>query len=291
LLSAAAPRLLLLRSFLSSEEAGYLAALAEAAGLEPSRVVAPGGGVSAARTSRGTWLTKLRGKDATVDAVEARLAAASGLPQAFGEGLHVLEYEAGQKYDPHLDACVRLGGGGGGEQGKAQSEDCQGFLRRARGPACGAGAGGATCGDRLATMVMMLHAPEEGGETVFPAAASAVLPADALSAGAADGAAAGNATAEAEPGAIRASTGPCDAPGVFKIRPAVGDALLFWNYLPRADLPSGVDHETYARSGTWADGSADTEAALDPGALHGGCPVRRGRKVIMTRWWRASALH
>lgn len=69
-----------------------------------------------------------------VDAVEARISAATGLPPEFAEGMHVLKYESDQKYEAHYDACVR-------PETAQPSEQCIGFLKRGGGPGCGEGAG------------------------------------------------------------------------------------------------------------------------------------------------------
>lgn len=49
-----------------------------------------------------------------------------------------------------------------------ETESCQRFLQRAGGIKCGPGGGGASCGDRIATIVMYLETPAKGGETAFP---------------------------------------------------------------------------------------------------------------------------
>ncbi|GLI68633.1 hypothetical protein VaNZ11_013003 [Volvox africanus] len=52
----------------------------------------------------------------------------------------------------------------------------------------------------------------------------------------------------------------CDD-GSFKYMPRMGDAVLFWGTKPNGDI--------------------------DPHALHGGCPVKRGEKWVATKWIRS----
>ena len=72
-----------------------------------------------------------------------------GVPQGFGEGLYVLNYRNGQKYEAHSDQCMD------GYAGKEVADAaCLDFLKRAGGPQCGPGKGGPTCGDRVATFIL-----------------------------------------------------------------------------------------------------------------------------------------
>lgn len=43
-----------------------------------------------------------------------------------------------------------------GHQGEKPRDSCSSFLKRAGGPVCGEGHGGASCGDRIATFIMYL---------------------------------------------------------------------------------------------------------------------------------------
>ncbi|PNH11859.1 Transmembrane prolyl 4-hydroxylase [Tetrabaena socialis] len=52
----------------------------------------------------------------------------------------------------------------------------------------------------------------------------------------------------------------CDD-GSFKYMPRMGDAVLFWGVKPNGEI--------------------------DPHALHGGCPVKRGEKWVATKWIRS----
>lgn len=89
------------------------------------------------RTSTGTFFDK--DFDEVVTAVEERVAMVTMLPKANQEGLQVLKYVDGQKYEPHHDYF---------------HDD---YNKR---PENG--------GQRVVTVLMYLATPEEGGETVFP---------------------------------------------------------------------------------------------------------------------------
>ncbi|KAJ4913975.1 Prolyl 4-hydroxylase 5 [Raphanus sativus] len=58
-------------------------------------------GVSSVRTSTGSFIS--RGHDKTVEAIEKRISEFTFLPIENGEGLRVIHYEVGQKFDPHYD--------------------------------------------------------------------------------------------------------------------------------------------------------------------------------------------
>lgn len=86
-------------NFLTPEEADHIKSLAEPQLLR-SGVVDAGTGKSKVddiRTSSGTFLQ--RGQDDIVAAVEQRIAEWTLLPVEYGEGLQVLRYNNGQKYD------------------------------------------------------------------------------------------------------------------------------------------------------------------------------------------------
>lgn len=42
-------------------------------------------------------------------------------------------------------------------QGEKPKDSCINFLKRSRGPTCGDGHGGASCGDRIATFILYLR--------------------------------------------------------------------------------------------------------------------------------------
>ncbi|KAG6435311.1 hypothetical protein SASPL_100181 [Salvia splendens] len=98
---------------------------------------------SSVRTSYGMFFK--RGQDKVIRAIEKRIADYTLIPVEHGEGLqhgeglHVLHYKVGQKYNPHYDYFVDE------------------FNTR-------------NGGQRTVTLLMYLSDVEEGGETVFPEA-------------------------------------------------------------------------------------------------------------------------
>ena len=142
LLRMSRPDLAVLGNFLSEAECS---ALVEAARPSLSRsltvAVKTGGEVlSPDRTSSGMFFT--RGENALVERIEARIARLLNWPLENGEGLQVLRYLPGAEYKPHHDYFDPA------EPGTPS------ILQRG--------------GQRVATLVMYLHAPEQGGATVFP---------------------------------------------------------------------------------------------------------------------------
>ncbi|KAJ0966885.1 hypothetical protein J5N97_023802 [Dioscorea zingiberensis] len=133
------PRAFIYHNFLSKEECEHLISLAKPH-MEKSTVVDSQTGRSKdsrVRTSSGTFLK--RGRDKTIRAIEKRIADFTFIPVEHGEGLQVLHYEVGQKYESHFDYFVdELNSKNGGQ--------------------------------RIATVLMYLSDVEEGGETVFPSA-------------------------------------------------------------------------------------------------------------------------
>ncbi|CAL9052842.1 unnamed protein product [Musa banksii] len=155
------PRAFIYHKFLSKKECDYLIELAKPH-MEKSTVVDSATGWSKdsrVRTSSSMFLR--RGKDKIICAIEKRIADYTFIPvDAFlflffpflfylspkiwfyiftehGEGLHVLHYEVGQKYDPHYDSFH--------DEFNTKNG-----------------------GQRIATLLMYLSHVEEGGETVFP---------------------------------------------------------------------------------------------------------------------------
>ena len=137
-LSSKKPKAYLMRNFLSPQECDHLMMLAKRE-LAPSTVVGDGGSsvASEIRTSAGMFLRK--SQDATVREIEERIARLSGVPVDNGEGMQILRYDKGQKYDPHFD-----------------------YFHDKVNPAPKRG------GQRVATVLIYLVDTEEGGETTFP---------------------------------------------------------------------------------------------------------------------------
>lgn len=107
-----------------------------------------GSEVNAARTSEGMFFA--RGESPLVARIESRIAALLQWPADRGEGLQVLRYRPGAEYRPHYDYFDPAQPGTGA------------VLRRG--------------GQRLATLVMYLRAPEQGGATSFPDVGLEVAP-------------------------------------------------------------------------------------------------------------------
>jgi prolyl 4-hydroxylase len=90
------------------------------------------------------------GENAIVARIEARVAALTGLPIAHGEPLQLLHYPPGGEYVPHHDYF------------DPAFEGVAPLLAQG--------------GQRVATMVMYLREPEEGGDTYFPELEMSVRP-------------------------------------------------------------------------------------------------------------------
>ena len=100
------------------------------------------------RTSMGMFFE--RGEDEVVRRVEARIARLLGWPEKNGESLQILRYGMGAEYKPHYDYF------------DPAEEGTPSILQRG--------------GQRVATLIMYLHEPEEGGATIFPALKMRVAP-------------------------------------------------------------------------------------------------------------------
>ncbi|CAN6863477.1 unnamed protein product, partial [Brassica oleracea] len=133
------PRASIYHNFLTKEECKYLIELAKPH-MEKSTVVDQKTGKSTdsrVRTSSGTFLP--RGRDKIIRQIEKRISDFTFIPVEHGEGLQVLHYEIGQKYEPHYDYFM--------DEYNTRNG-----------------------GQRIATVLMYLSDVEEGGETVFPSA-------------------------------------------------------------------------------------------------------------------------
>lgn len=134
-----APRAYLYHNFLTSAECDYMIQKATPK-MQKSTVVDNRTGKSIdsqIRTSSGMFFR--RGEDPVIEEVERRIAEFSMIPAENGEGIQMLHYEIGQKYEAHYD-----------------------YFHDAVNSAPEKG------GQRIATVLMYLSDIEEGGETVFP---------------------------------------------------------------------------------------------------------------------------
>ena len=136
------PRIVVLGNLLSDDECD---ALIEAANPRMSRsltVETRTGGeeINDDRTSRGMFFTQ--GENELISRIEARIARLVHWPVQNGEGLQVLHYPPGAEYKPHYDYFDPA------EPGTPT------ILQRG--------------GQRVATVVMYLSEPAQGGGTVFP---------------------------------------------------------------------------------------------------------------------------
>ncbi|KAI4316989.1 hypothetical protein L6164_024906 [Bauhinia variegata] len=133
------PRAFIYHNFLSKEECEYLISLAKPYMVKSTVVDSKTGQSkdSRVRTSSGMFLR--RGRDKIIRDIEKRIADFTFIPVENGEGLQILHYEVGQKYEPHYDYFL--------DEFNTKNG-----------------------GQRIATLLMYLSDVEEGGETVFPAA-------------------------------------------------------------------------------------------------------------------------
>jgi len=136
------PELVVFGNFLTASECAALVAAARPRLSRSLTVDIKTGGeeLNGDRTSQGMFFT--RGENAVVKRVEARIARLLNWPVQNGEGLQVLRYAQGAEYKPHHDYFDPA------EPGTPA------ILQRG--------------GQRLATLIMYLHEPGQGGATVFP---------------------------------------------------------------------------------------------------------------------------
>ena len=97
------PRAFVVKKFLSDEECDYLVGKAEPMMTESGVVDNDTGHSkkSEVRTSTGTFFG--RGQDEVITKIEKRVAQVTMIPVENQEGLQVLHYKDGQKYEPHYD--------------------------------------------------------------------------------------------------------------------------------------------------------------------------------------------
>ncbi len=144
------PRVVVFGGLLSDEECDAMVADAAPRLARSETVVVQTGGneVNPSRTSQGMFFG--RGETPICQRVEARIAALLNWPVVNGEGLQVLHYRPGAEYKPHHDYFDPA------QPGMAA------VLQRG--------------GQRVATLVMYLNTPQQGGGTVFPDVALEVAP-------------------------------------------------------------------------------------------------------------------
>jgi prolyl 4-hydroxylase len=144
------PRVVVFGGLLSDEECDAIVADAAPRLSRSETVVVETGGneVNPSRTSQGMFFG--RGETPVCQRVEARIAALLNWPVVNGEGLQVLHYRPGAEYKPHHDYFDPA------QPGMAA------VLQRG--------------GQRVATLVMYLNTPLQGGGTVFPDVSLEVAP-------------------------------------------------------------------------------------------------------------------
>lgn len=144
------PSLVVFANFLSTSECDALIAAARPRMSASLTVDIKTGGeaLHPDRTSQGMFFE--RSENAVVQRVEARIAKALGWPVQHGEGLQVLRYPPGAQYRPHYDYF------------DPDQPGTAAILKRG--------------GQRVATLIMYLFEPEEGGATVFPDVGVSVPP-------------------------------------------------------------------------------------------------------------------
>ena len=136
------PRVVVFGELLSDEECQALIDAASERLARSLTVETKTGGeaINVDRTSEGMFFT--RGENPVVARIEARIARLLNWPVEYGEGLQILRYSPGAQYRPHYDYFDPA------EPGTPT------ILRRG--------------GQRLATLVIYLKEPEQGGATTFP---------------------------------------------------------------------------------------------------------------------------
>lgn len=135
------PRAFLYRGFLSDKECDALIQGVSSQMTNSSVIDSVTGELktSTVRTSTGAFYG--RGSSELIKQLERRISYISFIPVENGEGLQILHYQAGQEYKPHEDYF---------------HDPINAVPERG--------------GQRMATVLMYLTTPEEGGETVFPRA-------------------------------------------------------------------------------------------------------------------------
>jgi prolyl 4-hydroxylase len=232
-LVATAPRIFVIDGFASAAEADAIFRDA-APHLEPSQTQSADGSMQRAAFGRQSQQYTLSPRlwSPTAASVVHRMDAATLQPHGHGEHLTVTEYNVGDHYEAHVDSSLAAG--------------------------------------RAVTALLFLEAPDQGGELIFPWAASPPpssnahvhRPTPVRPPGV-------NGTGRSLSDYFSLDTLPrlgdanmCGSPSeALRIEPRVGRLVVFFNHDPEG-------------------------RQLRPRSLHGSCPVRAGRKRIAQRWYR-----
>jgi prolyl 4-hydroxylase len=144
------PRVVVFGNLVSPEECETLIAAARVRLARSLTVETRTGGevLNIDRTSEGMFFE--RGENECVARLEARIARLLRWPLEFGEGLQILRYAPGAQYRPHFDYF------------DPDEPGTPTILKRG--------------GQRVATLVMYLQEPEQGGATTFPDVGLEVAP-------------------------------------------------------------------------------------------------------------------
>lgn len=150
LLAMREPRVVVFGDLLSAEECAGLIAAAEPRMRRSETVDRATGGVQIdeARTSRGMFFG--RAENELTTRVEQRIAKLVNWPATHGEGLQVLHYKPGAEYEQHYDYFDPADPG------------TPALLKHG--------------GQRVASLIMYLNTPEQGGATTFPDVGVEVMP-------------------------------------------------------------------------------------------------------------------
>ena len=150
LLEVKSPRVIVFGDLLSAEECDELIAAAQPRMARSETVNRQTGEyqVDAARTSRGMFFQ--RGESELHLRIEERIAKLLNWPAENGEGLQILNYQPGAEYEPHYDYFDPADPG------------TPALTRRG--------------GQRVASLIMYLNTPQNGGATTFPDIGLSVMP-------------------------------------------------------------------------------------------------------------------
>jgi len=145
------PRVFVFHNFLSEEECDHIITLSKPF-LQRSTVVdnnSEQSKVDDVRTSQGMFFPGNM-NDPIIDNIEERISLLTLIPRENGENIQVLHYTQGGEYKPHHDYFDDRTVGGNAHYKRG--------------------------GQRVASFLMYLNTPEEGGETIFPTANLSVTP-------------------------------------------------------------------------------------------------------------------